>query len=65
VNGSILPLREVARRAVTIARPYAGDAVDGVERILTEGGGADRQRAVQERDGTKGLLAYLVERTAA
>ena len=65
VNGSILPLREVARRAVEIARPHVGDAVDGIERIVSEGTGAERQRRTHEQGGMRALLAELVDGTAA
>jgi carboxylate-amine ligase len=65
VNGSIVPLREVARSAVDIARRHVGDAVDGIERIVSEGTGAERQRRAHERGGMEALLADLVERTAA
>src|SRR5437763_9222896 len=65
LDGRILPLRDLARQAVELARPHAGDAVDGIERILSEGGGAGRQRTVCERAGVEGMLADLVERTAA
>ena len=47
-------------------RPYAdelgcADALEGVERILAEGNGADRQRAVHARGGMPALLALLVD----
>jgi carboxylate-amine ligase len=64
MNGSILPLREAARRAVELARLHAGDAVDGIERILAEGGGAGRQRRAFDRGGMDELLAELVRLTA-
>jgi carboxylate-amine ligase len=68
VDGSARPLREVARAAVALAKPHAdelgaGDALDGIERILREGGGADRQRAAHAAGGLDGLLRWLVEKT--
>ena len=64
VDGRVLALRELGRRAVELARPYAGDALDGIERILAEGGGAERQRRAFERSGLDGMLSDLVARTA-
>src|SRR4051812_8242679 len=43
-NGRLRALGELAEEAVALARPYAGDAVDDVMRIVREGNGADRQR---------------------
>ena len=65
LNGSILPLRDAARAAVDLARPHAGDAVEGIDRILAEGGGAGRQRRAFDAGGMSALLAHLVERTRA
>jgi glutamate---cysteine ligase / carboxylate-amine ligase len=39
-------------------------ALEGVERILADGGGADRQRAAHARGGMPGLLRFLVDQTA-
>src|SRR4051812_3313094 len=64
LDGRVVPLRDLARQAVDVARRHTGDAVDGIERILAEGGGAGRQRAAAERSGVDGMLADLVERTA-
>jgi carboxylate-amine ligase len=63
------PAREVARRELEQAGPYAqqlggGDALEEIERILREGNGADDQRRVHERSGMEGLLAYIADRTA-
>jgi carboxylate-amine ligase len=56
---------EVARAALERARPHAealgsADALQGVERILAEGNGADRQRAAHARGGMPALLDLLV-----
>ena len=69
-RGALRPLREVAATALETARPYARDAgaedaLDGVERILREGNGADRMRAAFARGGMEGVLEHLVAETAA
>ncbi len=60
-RGGLRPLREVARAALDVARPYARDvgaedALEGVERILREGNGADRMRAAHARGGMEEML---------
>ncbi len=65
-----LPAPELARLALAEARPYAEDLGDAaslaeIERILTDGNGADRQRAAFERGGIPAVLTYLAEATAA
>jgi carboxylate-amine ligase len=67
-GGRLAPLREAARSALERARPYAreagaDDALAGIERILREGGGADRRRAAFARGGVDAMLAELVEET--
>jgi len=62
------PARVVARRLLDSVRPYARDlggdpALEGIERILHEGNGADRQRRVHREAGMPGLLEYLAERS--
>jgi glutamate---cysteine ligase / carboxylate-amine ligase len=64
-DGAVRVLPEVAAQAVAAARPYVGDAVDGVERIVSDGNGADRQRAVFLNGGIDGVLADLVAQTRA
>jgi carboxylate-amine ligase len=64
-DGRLRPLGELAAEAVDRARPYAGDAVDDVLRIVRDGNGADRQRARFERGGMAEVLAELVAETAA
>ena len=64
-RGAIRPIREVAADALAIARPYAReldgeDALEEIERVLREGGGADRMRAAHAAGGmhaVHGLLA--------
>jgi carboxylate-amine ligase len=62
------PAAEVAQGILEEARPYAeqlggADALEEVERIISEGNGADRQRRVHEQSGMEGLLSDLAERT--
>jgi glutamate---cysteine ligase / carboxylate-amine ligase len=64
-DGRLRPLAELAGEAVEIARPYAGDAVADVMRIVREGNGADRQRRAFARGGMDEVLAELVAQTAA
>jgi hypothetical protein len=55
---------------VELARPYlvelgaSVDALDGIERILAAGGGADRQRAAHAAGGMPAVLEALVRETA-
>jgi carboxylate-amine ligase len=65
LDGSLRPAPEVVKDALRRARPYAAelgsaDALEGIERILAEGNGADRQRAAFARGGMPELLALLV-----
>ncbi len=64
------PAAEVARATLAEAHPYAeqlggADALEELERILTDGNGADHQRRVHEEHGMEGLLRYLAEATRA
>jgi glutamate---cysteine ligase / carboxylate-amine ligase len=66
LDGALRPVPDVTRAAVARARPHARDlgsedALDGIERILAEGNGADRQRAAYAGGGMAALLALLVE----
>jgi carboxylate-amine ligase len=69
-DGAVRPLRDVARATVASVEGYArelgsADALEGVERILKEGGGAVRQRAAARHGGIQELLAQLVHDTEA
>jgi carboxylate-amine ligase len=60
---------EVGREVLESVRPYARDlggesALEAVERILTEGNGADRQRELHRRLGMDGLLRRLSDCSA-
>jgi len=62
------PAAEVARGVLAEAHPYAeqlggAGALEEIDRIVSDGNGADRQRRVHEERGMDGLLHYLAERT--
>jgi glutamate---cysteine ligase / carboxylate-amine ligase len=68
MDGAMRPVPELARAALERARPHAeelgsADALEGIERILGEGNGADRQRAAHARGGMRALLDLLVAET--
>jgi glutamate---cysteine ligase / carboxylate-amine ligase len=61
--GRLVPLRQAARE--TLASLGSDEpALEGIERILREGAGADRQRAAFGRGGMRGLLEHLTAETA-
>jgi carboxylate-amine ligase len=67
-DSTAAPATEVAQGILAEARPYAeqlggADALEEIERIVSEGNGADRQRRVHEERGMEGLLSDLAERT--
>ncbi|MET0835928.1 MAG: YbdK family carboxylate-amine ligase [Thermoleophilaceae bacterium] len=62
-DGRLVPLREVAR-ATLASLGGADPALEGVEKILREGNGADRQRAAFARGGMRALLEHLAAETA-
>jgi carboxylate-amine ligase len=69
-GGSNRPARDVAREALSLARPHAralgaSDELEEVERILREGGGADRQRMSYRSGGMRALLESLAAETMA
>lgn len=62
------PALEVARGTLGEARPYAADlggegALEEIDRILSDGNGADRQRRIHGERGMGALLAELAEQT--
>ena len=62
-RGRLTPLREAARATLAdLGREEP--ALEGIERILADGGGAARQRAAHARGGMPGLLRFLVAETA-
>ncbi len=69
-DGRLAPLREVARAAIDLAAAAAREAgaedeLGGIERILIEGNGADRQRRAHRAGGMPALLGSLVGETEA
>ena len=64
LDGALRTVPEVARRAVALARRQLDSpALEEVERILADGNGADRQRALHAREGMEGLVHGLAEET--
>jgi carboxylate-amine ligase len=62
-RGRLRKARDAARELLDELRGE-DDALDGVERILREGGAPARQRAVYAADGMAGLLRSLADETA-
>jgi glutamate---cysteine ligase / carboxylate-amine ligase len=67
-DGRLAPLSDVARATVESVRGHAREigsdaALEGVERIVRERGGAARQRAIVAADGMDALLERLVRET--
>jgi len=67
-DGCVRPLRDVVRmllpRLVMVAGELdEGEGLEGIERLLAEGGGAARQRAELARTGMDGLVRDLTART--
>jgi carboxylate-amine ligase len=63
-SGRRTTLRELGRATLSSLQGDGDPSLVEVERILREGSGAGRQRAVHERGGMDALLAYLVRATA-
>jgi carboxylate-amine ligase len=63
-DGSPRPLREVAKAVLDRIGADADPEIEGIRRIVREGGGADRQRAVFADGGMPALLRYLADGTA-
>jgi glutamate---cysteine ligase / carboxylate-amine ligase len=67
-DSTAAPAVDVARGTLEEARPYAeqlggAGALEEIDRILTDGNGADRQRRIHEERGMEALLTDLAERT--
>ena len=63
-DGSPRPLREVAESVLDRVGDDADPEIEGIRRIVREGNGADRQRAVFGDGGMPALLRYLADVTA-
>jgi carboxylate-amine ligase len=66
-DGRMQPLSEIAAIARARARPHLDDpgSLEEVDRLLREGNGASRQRAVHAHGGMGHLLRWLSETTRA
>jgi len=64
LDGSPRPLREAAETVLERIGADADPEIEGIERIVREGNGADRQRAVFKDGGMPALLRYLADGTA-
>ena len=70
-DGGLRPAPELAREAVELARRHltdvapGADELDEIERILSGGGGAERQRSAFRDGGMPHLLAFLADETGA
>jgi carboxylate-amine ligase len=62
-RGRLRPAREAARELLDELRGE-DDALDGVEKILRDGGAAAKQRAVHAEGGMGALLRHLAQETA-
>jgi glutamate---cysteine ligase / carboxylate-amine ligase len=67
-EGTAAPAPEVARGTLEVVRPYAADlggegALEEIDRILSDGNGADRQRRVHAEGEMEALLSDLAERS--
>jgi carboxylate-amine ligase len=68
-DGALRPVAEIARAAVERARPFAAELgsdgpLEEIDRLLREGGGADRQRAAHAHGGMPAVLRLLADETA-
>jgi carboxylate-amine ligase len=67
-RGALTPMRRIAADALEIARPYARDldgeeALEEIERIVRDGGGADRMRTAHAAGGMDAVLGRLAAET--
>ena len=64
LDGSPRPLREAAETVLARIGADADPEIEGIKRIVREGNGADRQRAVFKDGGMPALLRYLADGTS-
>ena len=62
-RGRLRPAREAARDLLDELRGE-DDALEGIERVLRDGGAPARQRAIHADGGMQALLQHLAEETA-
>jgi glutamate---cysteine ligase / carboxylate-amine ligase len=67
-DGAMRPVREIVRATLRAVAPHARSLgcegeLEGIERIVREGGGAGRQRAALARGGVQATLEQLVRET--
>ncbi len=63
-RGVLTPVRDVAADALALARAYGDeDGLEPIERILRDGGGADRMRTAHAAGGLDEVVAQLVAET--
>ncbi|HZB06633.1 MAG TPA: hypothetical protein VE449_08580, partial [Thermoleophilaceae bacterium] len=63
-DGSPCPLREATGKLLD-RLGETDPEIEGIERIVREGNGADRQRAAHREGGMPALLRYLAHHTGA
>lgn len=68
-DGRERPVREVAADIISAVRPASralgcSDELESLRNLLSDGGGAGRQRAVAATDGMDGLLRFLMAATS-
>jgi carboxylate-amine ligase len=68
-DGRLRPVRELLEGALAVARGHARELdcveeLDGIRRLVEQGGGAGRQRAAHARGGLGLLLRDLLDRTS-
>jgi carboxylate-amine ligase len=69
-RGGMRSMRSVGYDALAVARPYARELnaeapLEEIERILREGGGANRMRAAHAAGGLRAVLTQLAAEAAA
>jgi carboxylate-amine ligase len=70
IGGPLRHVQDVARHAIAIAAPHAArlggrDALEHLERLLSDGNGAIRQRRAHARGGLPEVLRLLIDETCA
>ncbi len=68
-DGNLRPVGAVLTEALALAAPHARELrceneLESLHTLVADGGGAGRQRAVHAESGMRGLVGWLVRRTA-